>query len=186
MNIEEPTSNRWKQYEKYILKAHQERTNQVTIHWEDLTDDILIDSGWALTPNLLHRMRFNSKLGIPREYGLDAISYEVDPVLGRTYHAIQAKYRSGNKYLCANHLGIFQSCYIHRFYFINNQSRGFVYTTTNKFQKDFFNDCENSHLVQLITLPFGEQTRKKKSTKKQNKINELRRFSGKNGKDPRF
>jgi superfamily II DNA or RNA helicase len=163
----------WKEYEMFVMRTHQERTGEITFHWDETTDDILIDSGWALYPELLQRMRLNSKLGRHREYGADGISYYIHPVDGhQVFNIIQAKMRNGRQYLCASDLGTFTSCYFHRFYHRDSDSRGFVYTNTTKFQKDFREDCKNAGLIKLITLPFQE----KNTTKKKSKTTQLRYY----------
>ena len=104
----------WKEYERFIVRKHQETTGEITVHWDEIGDDILIDSGWALYPDLLQRMRLSNKKGLIREYGVDAISYYHNNGK-KVFNPIQVKVRTGNQYLGARQLGTCLSCSFQRF-----------------------------------------------------------------------
>ena len=116
----------WKKYEMFVVKKHQQRTGEITVHWDEIGDDILIDSGWALYPDLLQRMRLRNKKGLIREYGIDAISYYFKDGK-KVFNPIQVKVRNGKQYLGARQLlGTYLSCYYQRFHPKHPDSRGFV------------------------------------------------------------
>ena len=122
-------------FEHYCINKHNLDFNQITYHWSNIPDTLLIESGYFNSEYEL-RMKRKKNNQILKEYGLDGISIEFKDDF-KIYHGLQMKL--WNNTICANDLGTFISVIFNRF---SNNSKGYLYYTSKlekTLKKDFLN-----------------------------------------------
>ena len=136
-------------FEVYCIDLHNKLYNtQTAIHWNDISEDILYDSGFINDFNSLRLSRKKIKENISnplQEYGLDGISIET--IDGKKYyHGLQMKLWNTKNKLTAHHLGTFYGVLFCRFFIKNAFSKGYLYHT-NKLEDNVDSDIKNVNRV---------------------------------------
>jgi len=131
-------------FEHYCVNKHNLDYNQITYHWSNIPDTVLIESGYFNSEYEL-RMKRKKYNQILKEYGLDGISIEIKNEL-KIYHGLQMKL--WNNTICANDLGTFISVIFNRF---SNNSKGFLYHTS-KLEKTLHKDLLNKNKIIEIKI----------------------------------
>jgi superfamily II DNA or RNA helicase/phage anti-repressor protein len=137
-------------FEYYCINKHNIDFNQLTYHWSNIPDTVLIESGYFNSEYEL-RMKRKKNNQILKEYGLDGISIEIKDEF-KIYNGLQMKL--WNNTICANDLGTFISVIFNRF---SNNSKGFLYHTS-KLEKTLQKDILNKNKIIEIKIdnPFLE------------------------------
>ena len=110
-------------FEHYCINKHFKDYNQLSYHWSNIPDEVLINSNFVSSEEELRQRRKYNKNKNIKEYGLDGISVEIINN-NKIYNGIQCKL--WNNTICANHLGTFLSVIHNRF---NDNSKGYLYHT---------------------------------------------------------
>lgn len=162
---------RFVKYEKLMCKHHSTITGQSTWHWRDVSDNVLVASGWRHNLNRLRHTRIQCKKeGVPVEYGLDGISFD-----GNTYHGLQAKCWEEKRRICANDIGTFLSVVMNRFQVKNKDSKAYLYTKAN-LETNLREDIENGGHIETIRLDYPELPDETTTTKKKPAKFQLRNY----------
>ena len=159
--------SRWYLYEKQCIAYHRQKfPQQIVYHWEDIPEDILIESGFLRSNSEARQARKQLYLehgtyrNYVREYGLDGIAFSVCNNTGdkadhvreenqsdsqaneaTMFFGIQAKCYQTNTYLCAKHLGTFYQCILRMNALSDVETKGVVYYTC-RLQSDLKKDLE--------------------------------------------
>ena len=157
----------WYLYEKQCIAYHRQQfPQQIVYHWEDIPEDILIESGFLRSNREARQARKQLYLehgtyrNHVREYGLDGIAFSIcnnteyqageadqanqsDSQANEAtmFFGIQAKCYQTNTYLCAKHLGTFYQCILRMNALSDVETRGVVYYTC-RLQSDLKKDLE--------------------------------------------
>ncbi len=132
-------------FEHYCIFHHIEEFKQNAIHWSNVSEEMLYESGFIHSHNesrMTRKKKNEEGNKIYREYGLDGLSIE-ELDNKKIYHGIQAKYW-GKKKLTGKDLGTFQNVIFNRLKRKNILSKGYLYHT-NKIQSDLNDDIKNSN-----------------------------------------
>lgn len=164
----------WLKYEHMCIIKHEKETNEKTFHWTRIPEKMLYEAGFIHDFNKLRMQRKekfyekkqkqkNKIVENPiREYGIDGLTFNEET---NSYNAIQCKYWSKSKYLCANELGSFYQVVYHRMIPKNQNSRGTLYYTC-KLQADVRDDFKNSSTIKVVHyIPEEQEQEEEKETK---------------------
>ncbi len=121
----------YKDYEFACIKAFQEKTNQIAVHWNHVSENMLIESGFLTSR---YELRMKRKLSFESngtyynllgEYGLDGLSIELINDV-KVYHGIQCKY--WKKKVPLSKLSTFIDVIDNRLHQKNNLSKGIIFS----------------------------------------------------------
>ena len=148
------TEAQWYLYEKQCIAYHRQQfPHQIVYHWEDIPEDILIESGFLRSNREARQARkqlyqeHGTYRNHVREYGLDGIAFSVrnntEDQAGEAtmFFGIQAKCYKANTYLCAKHLGTFYQCILRMNALSEVETKGVVYYTC-RLQSDLKKDLD--------------------------------------------
>ena len=135
------------QFEHYCVDLHANKYNHKTYHWNNISEDILYDSGFITDFNTLrlNRKRDNklNKINSIQEYGLDGIAIETINNI-KIYHGLQMKLWK-NK-LTGHDLGTFWQILFCRMFPKHELVKGYLYHS-GKLQADVRDDIKNNPRV---------------------------------------
>jgi superfamily II DNA or RNA helicase len=167
----------WLNYEYMCMREHENLFNEIAFHWTRIPEKLLFQAGFIHDFNKLRMKRkevfFEKKqkqrlkqrqkqVENPiREYGIDGLAFNEAT---NSFNAIQCKFWSKSKYLCASELGSFYQVVYHRMMPKNQNSRGTLYYTC-KLQADVRDDFKNCSTIKVVH--YVPQTEEKDEEKKE-------------------
>jgi superfamily II DNA or RNA helicase len=129
--IQSYNKKNYKDYEFACIKELQEKTNQIAVHWNHVSENMLIESGFLTSR---YELRMKRKLtfelngtyyNLLGEYGLDGLSIELINDV-KVYHGIQCKY--WKKKVPLSKLSTFIDVIDNRLHQKNNLSKGIIFS----------------------------------------------------------
>ena len=145
--------NNYIKFEHYCIREHQNNyPNEITYHWSNIPEEILVNSGFITDYHNMRIKRKNdyddNKLNSIKEYGLDGISYNK---INNTYNVLQIKCYEPNSVIDASTLGSFISCFFQRINFKYPESNAYLYHTC-KISRNLEIDILNSGKIKIIKI----------------------------------
>lgn len=148
-------------YEHFSIEFHQNKYNQPSYHWTQLSEHMLFEAGFIHDYNEL-RLRRKSILEEDgtyfhpfREFGLDGMAIEYLSEDNKIYHGIQSKLWKSRR-LTASDLGSFYQAIFMRMKMKDNRSKGYIYHS-GKLQVDVRDDILNCPQIINHHLPYIEE-----------------------------
>ncbi len=159
-------------YEHFSIQFHQNKYNQTSYHWTQLSENMLFEAGFIHDFNEL-RLRRKSILENEgtyfhpfREFGLDGIAIEYLDSENKIYHGIQSKLWKSRR-LTASDLGSFYQAIFMRMKMKDNRSKGYIYHS-GKLQVDVRDDILNCPQIINIHLPYDENNNNQNNVQNNN------------------